>query len=299
MIDECAECRQYPDDGLPGEHFPAAWLRLPDAAGDSPNDRRYRCRACGAAWHLRWNPRDGVFDGIRRLPQPRPPAQPPAFTATQAVREGLDPQGLRAAEVRRWFEKSAGPPSQMVQALAEALGGQHGVLDGRTLVRCLGWLESVAARGTRHAGAVAANAELLEMLEELPQRPRAVADRRTVSARQLARGVAAIGRRLATVSPTWYARLCALDAAPAHRTRALRVLEERLAAPDFPPELVLQAIGELSRDGSTEVPYTVADRAALQALLQHEAGSTAARSGDIARELRVLLGLPAVQDAAR
>jgi hypothetical protein len=282
MHSDCPACVSYQDDGLPGANFPAEWEER-ESTGNGRSHLRL-CRACGTLWHIGWNPKDGVFEGATRIPGGLDAALRSGASPEQVVREGIAKAGAQSV-VTRWFENAPGRAEDLVAAIRRALAGHYGVLDGQAIQRSLGWLGTIARRGSNATRTLAGDHALLELLVALPDRPRPVADRIAVRTSALTWHIDALGQQLAPVVPGWAARLRSQHAPAARRARALALLRLRLADDAFPHELVLQGLTEVAQSDPAKLPLDAAEVDLMLELLERTRGAGSGRSPVIARTL--------------
>ncbi|MFM9968002.1 MAG: hypothetical protein ACKVQK_06340, partial [Burkholderiales bacterium] len=174
MQSDCIECRRYADDGLPGANFPAAWVplqssdtvRIPSLSG---NSHLRRCKACGTVWHIGWNPKDGVYEGIWKIPTGAQTVLQANASAMQVLRDGLANDGARSV-ASEWFENAPASAEEKIEALGRAIGGHFGMLDDAAIEHCLQWLERVTSRNPRAASVLADKPALLKLLATIPER---------------------------------------------------------------------------------------------------------------------------------
>ena len=294
MQSDCAACLGYSEDGR--GNFPAVWVPIqssgkaypPWVPTDLGKSHVRVCKVCGTSWLIGWDSRDNYFEGPSRIPESANSMLRGDATASQVVRDGLAHEGTRPCAAR-WFANASATPAEKIEAIGRALAGSQGVLDGRALVECLSWLETVA-RGSPHAAkAIAGNHALLELLATLQDRQRSVVDGQTMRTTMLTGWLERIGNALEKAAPDWSARLCGLNAPVARRARAFAALRHRIEQPQLPHALALQAVEELSAHDLAALPLDAADVDWLLKVLECERSTDPGRSPAIARSLLVLL----------
>jgi hypothetical protein len=282
MQSECAVCRSYQDDGLPGANFPAEWQE-----GQSTGNGRAHlrlCKACGTTWHIGWNPKDSVYEGCSRIPGGLVAALRSLANPEKVIREAVATEGAQPV-IRHWIENELGHAGNLVVAIRRALAGHYGVLDGGGIQRCLDWLETFAHRGANAARTLAEDQALLELLCALPDRPRPVADRIAVRASALTIYIDRIGQLIERVAPERAARLRAQHSPGARRARALALLRLRLEDDGYPYELVLQGLTEVAQSEPAKLPFDAPGIDLMLELLERASGTGPGRSPVIARNL--------------